>query len=533
MGIPRIEIKNGKKVLVVHGSPFIMLSGEVHNSSASSVAYMEKIWEKADEWNLNSLLLPVYWELLEPEQGNFNFELVDNLIGQAREHHKKIGFLWFGSWKNAQCYYAPAWVKTDLETYYRGQVKKGHNFAVLENVHGLPYSTLSAFCEAAKQADAAAFAALMRHIRETDGEENTVVMVQVENETGLLGSARERSDEADVLFSGQVPEKLVKYLQEQGEALGEELRAVFCSTDNNGSWAEVFGDMAEEAFTAYYTASYVETVAKAGKDEYPLPMAVNCWLDKGQAPGRYPSGGPVAKVMDIWQCAAPHIDIIAPDIYVPYFCKICDTYVQKGNPLFIAECATHAYAAARALYAVAHYHAICYAPFGIENLGQPFSVMQGALFGMDTSDDMLKIPQNPQEYARVNEILTELLPILGNVYGTDALQGAISEAGESAVMDFGAYLFEVSFSSRQLMRKNGACMIIRMAENEFFLALFGCQLYVRSMNPDKPYTDYLAVEEGYVRNGMFMADRRLNGDEITLMAFEEPTLLRIQLFSYY
>lgn len=532
MNIPKMEVRNGKKILMVQDAPFIMLSGEAHNSSSSDTAYMEEIWERADEWNLNSLLLPISWELIEPEKGKFDFSLADRLIEQARAHHKKIGFLWFGSWKNAQCYYAPSWVKRDLRTYRRGQVKKGCNFTVLENVHGMPYTTLSAFCEEARQADASAFASLMRHIRETDGEENTVIMMQVENETGLLGAAREQSDEADSLFAGFVPEELICYLKEHEADLGQEMKDAFCGAEAGGNWTQVFGDMAEEVFTAYYTASYVNAVAKAGKAEYPLPMAVNCWLDKGQIPGKYPSGGPVAKLMDIWRCAAPDIDIIAPDIYVPYFCRVCEEYVQKGNPLFIAECATHAHAAARALYTVAHHHAICYAPFGIEDLGKPFTVLQGALFGMDTDDEMLKLPQNPREYAQVNKILTELSAILGETYGTDALQGAISENGESAEINFDMFSFEVLFSSPYLRRKNGACMIIRIAEDEFYAALFGCQLNVKSRNPAQPYTDYLSVEEGHVNGHMFCAGRRLNGDEITFMTFEEPTLLRLKLFSY-
>ena len=321
MSHPYIRITGNTKLLMVHDRPFIMLAGEVHNSNSSSAAYMEQVWRKADELGMNSLLLPVSWEIIEPEEGRFDFTLVDKLIDQARSYGKKIGFLWFGSWKNAQCYYAPPWVKTDLNRFQRAQVEKGKNN--VRAVHDMPYSTLSAFCRETMEADARAFAKLMEHIREVDEIENTVICVQVENETGLLGSGREHSDEADKIFTQPVPEGLVRWLREHANELSSELAGAFQkNAPEDADWEEVFGDMAEEVFTAFYTASFVNYVAEAGKKVYPLPMVANCWLDKGQKPGRYPTGGPVEKVMDVWRYAALSIDIIAPDIYVPYFCDV-------------------------------------------------------------------------------------------------------------------------------------------------------------------------------------------------------------------
>lgn len=203
--IPHLERRGNAAVLVVHDQPLILLAGEVHNSNASSAAYMERVWDQAEALGMNSLLLPVSWELVEPEEGRFDFALVDQLIGQARVRDKKLVLLWFGSWKNAECMYAPAWVKTDLARFRRGQIEKGKNKAPRQNFYGLPYTTLSYLCGEARDADAKAFAALMAHLRQFDGEENTVVAVQVENETGLLGAAREVSDEADALFDGPVP----------------------------------------------------------------------------------------------------------------------------------------------------------------------------------------------------------------------------------------------------------------------------------------------------------------------------------------
>lgn len=529
--IPYLKRQQNGCVLMVNEKPFLMLSGEVHNSSSSSLSYMEPIWKKAEDLGLNSLLLPVSWEQVEPEEGVFDFTLVDGLIQQARDNGKKIGFLWFGSWKNAQCYYAPEWVKADTARFWRAEVQKGVTRTVLK--YGMSYTTLSAFCEETLLADARAFSRLMAHLRQVDSEENTVVVVQVENETGLQGGARERSDLADSRFAEAVPAGLVCYLQEHRETLSAELKAAFSpQSGTNASWGDVFGEMAEEVFTAYYTASYVGFVAAEGKKEYPLPMTANCWLDKGQVPGKYPTGGPVAKVMDIWRFAAPAIEVIAPDIYVTYFCDICDTYTQKGNPLFIAECPTHGYASTRAIDTIGHYHALCYAPFGIEDMGLPFTAMQNILFGMDTEDPALKNPQDPNEYAAINRMLQGLMEKIGDAYGSRRLQGASSERGEGQILQFEKFAFQVSYTSPFLRRKNGACLILQDTPNTFYLLANGGMVTPMSANPDRPHVDYLSVEEGTFSDGAWVPGRRLNGDEVTLFLFETPTLLRIKLLSY-
>lgn len=531
--IPHIEKKNDQKILYVNEEPFIMLSGEVHNSSSSSAEYMKSIWEKAVYLNLNSLLLAVSWEMIEPVEGEFNFEIVDALIMQARKYNMKIGFLWFGAWKNAQCYYAPEWVKKDLTRFKRAQVVKGYNGMKLEKFHGLYYTTLSAFCHETREADANAFAKLMAHIRDIDSENNTVIVVQVENETGIMGCAREYGAEADELFTKPVPEKLVEHLKSNFDTLHDTLKREFNKKCNVGdNWSQVFGKMAEEVFTAYYTADYVNYVAKAGKDEYPLPMLVNCWLDKEQEPGYYPSGGPVAKLMDIWCLTAENIDVIAPDIYVPYFCKVCAEYNTKGNPIFIAECATHSYAAAREIYTVGKHHAMCYAPFGIEDIGQPFTAMQGRLFGMDTEDEMLKTPQDIEEYANVNHILREMMPIIGKCYGTDNLQGTSSEECARKCFDMYPYKIIADFTSSYSQKKNGACMVVRIAEDEFYIVASGCVIQMDSCDETRPNVDIISLEDGTMSCGEFKPYRRLNGDEIAVIIMDEVELIHVKLFAY-
>ena len=535
MRTPYIAEQNGMKVLMVHEKPFIMIAGEAHNSSASNAKFMETVWDRADELQLNAVLLPVYWEMIEPREGEFDFSLVDDLIMQAREHKKKIGFLWFGAWKNAQCYYAPEWVKCDLHRFARAQLEPGVNFKVLENVHGLAYTTLSAFCEETRKADAKAFANLMEHIYRIDSEENAVVTVEVENETGLLGGAREHGALAEKLFVEEVPEGLIDHLKACYKELPQEmLHAIADETAIKAgmNWRELFSEMADEAFQAYYTASFVEYVAHAGKKRYDLPMVVNCWLDKGQIPGKYPTGGPVAKLMPIWKYAAPSIDVYCPDIYVPAFLQMCDLYTKDKNPLYIAECATHSYAGIRELYAIGHYHGMCYSPFGFEDIGHPFTMMQGMLFGMDTSDELLKTPQDPTEYAQINAHLNGMMPLLGAAYGTRRLQASISENGKEEVLAFQSYDVKVTYESRFLQTQSGACLVLEMDNYNFYVIVKDCALAFTSTQKDAPYTDFLSVEEGQFINDQFIMDCRLNGDEITTMAFEGVHLLKIKLFSY-
>lgn len=530
---PHLELKNGKKVLMVHDRPFIMLAGEVNNSNSSSVAYMEQVWDKADALGMNSLLLPVTWEMVEPREGEFDFALVDGLIEQAAKRGKYLGFLWFGSWKNAQCYYVPEWVKTNTQRFKRAEVEKGRKFIRNEAFYGMPYTTMSYLCEETKAADAKAFAALMSHIREVDGENNTVIAVQVENEAGLMGSARENSDAADALFAAKVPQDFVDYMRTNTDTMTADVKAAVEQGSESGTWEEVFGGMAEEIFSAYHVASYINEVAAAGKEAYPLPMIANCWLDKGEEAGRYPTGGPVSKVMEVWHYCAPNIDIIAPDIYVQNFLEICDDYSRRENPLFIPETATHGHAGPREVYVVGHYHAMCYSPFGFEDMGQPFNASMAFLFGVDTTDPLLSTPQDVEEYGWITKTLYEMMPLLTARYGTDELQAVIAESPEADTMVFGRYGFKAIMDSPMSSRKDGVCLALKETEDTFYILVNGAMLTPFSADTENPYLDILCMECGSFVDGEWKMERRLNGDQVAIMNYEKPTLLKIKLYAYH
>lgn len=527
MSLPRVEVRNGQKVLLVDDKPYILLSGELHNSSSSTLSYMEPIWDKLKAANLNSLLFPVTWQQTEPVEGEFHFELVDGLIEQAKAHDMKFGILWFGTWKNANSSYAPNWVKLDTKRFRRAEGEKGKNMGYFSMFgHKMPYTTLSAFCEETTKADAKAFAALCRHLKEYDTD-HTVILIQVENETGMLGTSRDHSDVADAIFADKVPQKLIEGLLARKDGLVEDIREALDKCQD-GSWEEVFGAAADEVFMAYHTAKHIEAVAAAGKAEYPIPMYANCWLVQGKQPGEYPSGGPVYRVMEVYQTVAPSLDWLAPDIYIPQFVDTCKKYTKQGNPLFIPEVAMHGGAPGRLIYAVGHHHALCFAPFGIDDLGQQADTFLGQAVGMDVTDKALSEKMDPATYARVNELIGGLTPVLGELYGTKDLDALIREDPERRTMEFGDVAISAVFEGPMIQQGGGALLAARVAPDTFYLLGLGCMPGFASLDPTRPYFEYLTIEEGEFIDGVWTVSRLLNGDE-EHVRFGAPTLLKVQI----
>lgn len=271
--------------------------------------------------NVNTLLGSVTWEMIEPTEGHFDFSELDKVILGARKYDMHLVLLWFGSFKNAMSTYVPQWVKKDVKRFPRVHIDDAQGS--LKTIE-----LISPFNERAWEADAKAFAALMRHLRESDREHSTVIMVQVENETGLLGDSRDRSRIANDLFRQPVPEELLTHLQRK-----EELHPLFKkrfpelrnAAPGESTWEDAFGrDLidAEEIFMANAFSRYVGIVAAAGKAEYQLPLYTNVWLNfddpsildlsgvplgegtptvagGGAKAGVYPSGGPCPHVLDI------------------------------------------------------------------------------------------------------------------------------------------------------------------------------------------------------------------------------------------
>ena len=364
-GIPHLETRHGVRQLVVDGKPFLILSGELHNSSASSRAYMAPFWPQLAQRNLNTVLATITWELIEPQEGRFDFSTVDDTLQAARQNRMRLVILWFGSWKNGSSSYQPSWVKADPQ-----------RFPWMKDRNGRTLNFISTFGDATREADARAFAALMRHIREVDGQEHTVLMMQVENQIGVSEDTRDRSPAANQAFAGPVPAQLMDYIQAHKETLIPEFRQIWAANGfkTSGTWEEVFGTGAntDEIFMAWNYARYVGWEVQAGKAEYPIPMYVNTWFYGFPKPGERPnaqSGSPMPDVMDVWRAGGPLIDIYSPDIYDFDFVTMSGNYHRSGNPLFVPEGPEGATGASRAVYAFLHHDAIGFAAFGIEGSG--------------------------------------------------------------------------------------------------------------------------------------------------------------------
>ena len=356
--------------LMVDGNPFIVLGGELGNSSAACGEDIESNFSKLHEMGLNTVLVPAYWDLLEPVEGQFDFSLTDKVLEEARKNDLKVVFLWFGAWKNSMSCYAPLWFKQDYKKYPRAYTADGK-----------PLEIASAFSENVFKADNAAFKAWLGHIADADRDHGTVIMVQIENEIGMLEDARDHSKIADRHFKSPVPEELMSYLHEYRDALHPYMSEKWAANGNRikGTWTEVFGDdiYTDEIFMAWFYARYVEKMAQSAREIYDVPLFVNAAMNsRGRMPGEYPSAGPLAHLIDIWHAGAPSIDFISPDIYDNGFKDWVAKYHLYNNPLFIPETRHMQNNGVRAFYVLGEHDAIGISPFAIEDgsaeQGTPF-----------------------------------------------------------------------------------------------------------------------------------------------------------------
>lgn len=354
-------IRNGNDCYIdIEGNKMKILGGELGNSSATCESDMRVIFPRLKEMQLNTVLVPAYWDLIEPREGEFDFALSENAIDIARENDLKIVFLWFGSWKNSMSCYAPEWVKKDQKRFPRARTSTGK-----------PLEIITPFSEEMRKADEKAFVKWLSHITQYD-KDNAVIMIQIENEIGMLEEARDYSVEAEAQFKKNVPIEIISYMKSNKDRLHPSLLKKWEENDcrEEGNWKEIFGDDldTDEYFMAWNYAKYVETLAKKGRQITSMPFYVNAALNsRGRLPGEYPSAGPLAHLKDFWHAGAPTVDFLSPDIYDTGFENWVSKYALEDNLLFIPETKRGEENGPQAYYVIGHHNGLGISPFSIEN----------------------------------------------------------------------------------------------------------------------------------------------------------------------
>ena len=525
--LPRLVTKDGRHALMVDGAPFLMLAGQAHNSSNYPAA-LPKVWAALKDANANTLEMPIAWEQIEPQEGKFDFSFLDTLVKEARDHRMRLVIVWFGTWKNTGPGYLPEWVKFDNQRFPRMKDKDGKNV----------YSH-SPFGEQTLAADRNAFVRMMEHIRKIDAGNRTVILVQVENEVGTYGFARDYGARAEAAFRQPVPAAVLAR-QTPKKA-------------SSGTWTEVYGDYADQYFHAWAIAGYIESIARAGRAVYDLPMFVNNALrepaldGKPAAPwkGDFASGGPTYDVLDIYKAAAPHIDFAAPDIYMPESNKVSEilrSFKRPDNALMIPEMG-NAPGYARYVYQAVGMGALGVAPFGLD-----YAEYSNYPLGAKFTDRRMVEP-----FAKVFGVFAPLQrqwaqwAFEGRTYGVaegdDRAAQTVNMDGWKATVSFR----EFQFGERQYLKdKNeyqsgteqpsGGVAIAQIGVNEFVLA--GQQVRVKlsghGANDGKP-SMLARVEEGrFDAGGKWVMQRNWNGDQTDygLNLPATPTVLKVKLGTY-
>lgn len=508
--LPQILHKDGRHQLQVDGQPYLILGAQVNNSSAWP-AMLPQVWPAIEALHANTVQVPIAWGQVEAAQGQFDFGFLDTLVTQAREHDVRLVLLWFASWKNNGPSYAPAWVKLDNARYPRVVKKDGSTL-----------NSLSPLGSATMAADRAAFVALMTHLRRIDGDRHTVIMVQVENESGTYGSDRDYSAAGDKLLHSPVPAAV---LQKTGKSAG--------------SWAQVFGKDAAEYSYAWAIAHYIEQVAAAGKAVYDLPMYANAALRdpfEPGPPGGYSSGGPTDNVIGIWRAAAPSLDFVAPDIYMREHRKyttVLDRYSRPDNALFVAETGNDV-VYARYVFATLGQQGIGFSPFGMDYTKYSNWPLGAKAINADT------IAPFAANYA--------LLAPLGSLIAKLSFEGKVWGASEpdeihEQTLDLGDWRARVSYGRPQFGvdppqgndPRLGGVLIAQLGKNDYLVT--GYHARVNFLSPkDRDGVRFLLekVEEGRYENGQWHFIREWNGDQTDygLNFTSEPQVLRVKLATY-
>ena len=514
--IAQLVKKDGKFTFLVDGKPFIILGGQVMNENAFP-DLMERAWPRLKAISANTVEYPVYWNEIEPQEGKFDFGDFDRILLRARNEGLRVVMLWFGTYKNGAMDWAPNWVKSNPTRFPR----------VIDS-GGKPIRVLSPHSQATLEADRKAYVTMMQHLKAVDEAQRTVIMMQVENESGLLGSARDYAPESTKLFNGPVPEKLAAALKKKP-----------------GTWKDVFGREAEETFTAYYLSTFINEVARAGKAIYPLVTYVNAWngghetndqWDLYDWPGEtYPSGGPQSHLLDLWKATAPNIDILSSDTSKQpsaNFRMINARYVRPDNPYWSPEAGRTITGARVFFYALADFAGIGFGAFGVDSSGS------GPEFDMQFGD-------LGNDYRMVNSAL----PVITELQGTSKLKTAVEEEGITGRnLNFDRYDLLVRYRPQpsvpnpaappRLLTPSARVLVGELGSDEFLIMGFESTVDFRpALGSGYTAAQFLEIEQGVYENGAWRQTARgriyqgsYDPPRVTLP--EQGAVYRVKLMRY-
>lgn len=528
--------------ITVQGKPFFPVGCQTHNSSFYRLEELSQAMAAVKAVGGNSIATPIGWDAFEPEEGTFNHELVTGIIDLARREGIHLCLLWFGTWKNGMMEYAPRWVKNNPERFHRVKTRDGYEA-----------DALSCYCKANLEADCKAFRELLRLLRDYDGDTQTVYAVQVENEPGnISGTSRDFSPEADAVFQGPVPEYVLSYAQAHpGRPLHDAW--VKGGSRTSGAWTEVFGRLGPEYFQAHAVASYIDEVARQGKEEYDLFMYINVWLDgfTWDLPGLdYPAGGAVPRSVDVWRATMRSLDTIAPDIYFPTrsdYLRFCDVYSQDGFALYIPESSATSQNYSCMFYAVGACGGVGIHIFGIE----------------DMIDDEGRVRPECEPCARSFRILSAAAPLIHRFRGTGRMYAISQELCQlRQFIDVDGYRVRVDYGrqnpgwmdyhhledNRAIMGDEelplGRGLLFQESEKVFYLCGEGFRISISDLPREDgslriqqavPFLQrhnqgVISLQEGHIaEDGAFVCDRVRSGDEYTFWTAADCGVIRIEL----
>jgi beta-galactosidase GanA len=551
--LPYLQKSANATKMMVDGKPFIILGGELHNSTGTDKAALKNALKEAKSYNLNTVLAYAYWELIEPTEGRYNFELIDYLLTNAKQENLKVILVWFGSWKSTSSSYVPEWVKTNPRRFERYTLQNGKTLEML-----------SAFNDENRNADSKAYVALMRHLKDFD-KQHTVIMTQVQNEPGCFDNYRDFSPAAQKAWQSAMPSDMIIYLQKNKEKLFPALEKAWTANGNKttGTWEEILGKSTdqgeykfytEELFMAYNYSKYINYIAQEGRKVHNLPAFCNGWLYNNR--GFYPHGTINPHVLDAYRAGGSALDFYSPNVYTIEYDELYKNYTLGGNTLFVPESLL---LSAGALYAIGAFNAIGFAPFGIDgektkskesanNLNllkssyKAISQMTRKITENYGNEKMKAVYLNPSKESQNLQMGDYILTATNSRKGGFSIDFGKSLENEGKnKMSFGPPSPEAKDEKTKaipagpfgpLPEDLSSAIVIQNTTDEFYVVGYGVKVHFELKEGIKfEHLGYASIEEGYFENDKFISTKRWNGDEQKAsLPSEKITILKIKLY---